>query len=737
MGANGYLWLIPLLPLAGAAVNLFAGRRLGKGAGVLACAAVFVPFLLSVRAFFALQALDPAGRAAGLSSVLDDWIRIGRVDVDLGLLVDPLSSVMILVVTGVGFLIHLYSTAYMAEDPRVGRYFAYLNLFTGAMLFLVLGDNLLLMFLGWEGVGLCSYLLIGFWFEETKNAVAGMKAFVVNRVGDYGFTVGMLLLLVTVGTTTGAWRLDFAGLRETFANPAFFHLLKDQKLLLTIAGILLFVGATGKSAQLPLYVWLPDAMAGPTPVSALIHAATMVTAGVYMIARMNFVYHPELAPAAMGTVAAVGAGTALFAATIGLVQNDIKKVLAYSTVSQLGYMFLGVGVGAFGAGIFHVMTHAFFKACLFLGSGSVIHAMHHALPHGADPQDIRNMGGLRKFMPVTFWTFLISTFAIAGCPPLAGFFSKDEILWQAFSRHHPLLWFMAACAAGLTAFYMFRLTFMTFFGAYRGGDPTVFLPPPPKPEFKDVGGHGEAAHGHEAHGAHGHGADAHGQDAHGQDSSGSGDPAHRHEPHESPWAMTLPLVVLAALACVAGFLGLPHVLGRNLMQEWMAPSFYAEGPHEASAALEWALMGVSVIIAAIGALTAYVFYLRRPELPAKARAAAEDVYRVLLHKYYVDEFYQICVVRPLLAFERQCARFDLAVIDGVVNGFARFWAGVSDYSGWFDNRFVDGLVNGTADAVQAAGSGARRIQTGRIRSYLAYSLVGVLLLVFAYNLWAR
>jgi NADH-quinone oxidoreductase subunit L len=736
------LWYIPLFPLAGAAVNLFLGPRLGKGfVKAVGCGAVLGAFVFAVLGFLRLQelaAVAHGGAAPALTASLGDWIAVGNVRAALGLLADPLSAVMALVVTGVGFLIHLYSTAYMAGDARFSRYFAYLNLFTAAMLLLILGDNLLLMFLGWEGVGLCSCLLIGFWFEETKNAVAGMKAFVVNRVGDYGFTIGMLLLFVTVGAVTGRWAVDFVSLREALAAGADTLGRGEPRTLLAIAGILLFVGACGKSAQIPLYVWLPDAMAGPTPVSALIHAATMVTAGVYMVARLNAVY--QLAPLAGEVVAVVGTLTALFAATIALVQTDIKKVLAYSTVSQLGFMFLGVGVGAsnpagFSAGIFHVVTHAFFKACLFLGAGSVIHAMHAALPHAADPQDIRNMGGLRHRMPVTAWTFLVATLAIAGCPPLAGFFSKDEILWLAFRTGHPVLWSLAAITAGLTAFYMIRLLLLTFFGAYRGNGPSLVLRPlTPPPVFADAGGHApEAAHGHAS-------ADAHATDA--RHDAGHDAPAPA-LPHESPAAMTAPLVVLAALAAVAGFLGLPAVIGTNRFEHWMEPVF--AGFHEAETAAhgllsehawEWLLMGASVAVAATGALTAVVFYVLRPDLPGRLATAAAGAYETLRNKYYVDEFYQAAIVRPLLAFERLCARFDLGVIDGCVNGFARFWHGTSDYSGWVDATLVDGTVNGTAEAVAAAGRQAQRLQTGRLRGYLAYSLAGALALVLGYHLWA-
>src|SRR6058998_3928037 len=434
------LWIIPALPLAAVGLNLLIGDRLGKrGTAWLACGAVGLAFAFAVRAVLRLAGLPEADRTIVENAYT--WMRVGDFSASVAFLLDPLSAVMCLVVTGVGFLIHVYSVGYMAHDPSFRRFFLYLNLFMFAMLTLVLADNFLLLFVGWEGVGLCSYLLIGFWYQRPAAAEAGKKAFVVNRIGDFGFLLGMFTLF-TFGGSLNFERL-FAAAPHVFpvAGP-----------VITFATICLFVGAIGKSAQIPLYVWLPDAMEGPTPVSALIHAATMVTAGVYMIARTNFIY--QMAPEAMMVVAVIGAVTAFFAASIGLVQNDIKRVLAYSTVSQLGYMFLALGVGAFAAGIFHLMTHAFFKALLFLGSGSVIHAMHHE-------QDMRKMGGLRKKIPWTFWTMTIATFAIAGIPPLAGFWSKDEILWKAYSSPHGswVFWVIGLFTAFLTAFYMFRLWF--------------------------------------------------------------------------------------------------------------------------------------------------------------------------------------------------------------------------------------------------------------------------------------
>jgi len=471
------VWLVPLLPFFGFLFQVLIGRRLPKPLpGLVGCLTVLGSAAISWYLFAALKAM-PAHEPRAIEASIAPWISVPglkdgalKIFIDHKLVVDPLTSVMILVVTNIGFLIHVYSLGYMADEKRYARYFSFLNLFTGFMLILVMASNLMLMFVGWEGVGLCSYLLIGFWFEKNENALAGMKAFVVNRVGDFAFTIGVLTLFVTLGTQAGVWTVDFSEMQaHKGAIPAG---------VATFVAIMMFIGASGKSAQIPLYTWLPDAMAGPTPVSALIHAATMVTAGVYMIARMNFLY--SLSPTAMAVVTAVGAATALFAGTIGLAQNDIKKVLAYSTVSQLGFMFMGVGVGAFAAGIFHLFTHAFFKACLFLGSGSVIHGM-------GGEQDIRKMGGLRTKMPWTFWTFVLATLAIAGFPGFAGFFSKDEILWQTVSTHRfdgtglkgwfaPLVWLVGALAALCTAFYMTRLVVKTFLGrpqwaktAFSGG----------------------------------------------------------------------------------------------------------------------------------------------------------------------------------------------------------------------------------------------------------------------------
>ena len=511
---NSLLWLIPVIPGVGAAINGLFGKRLGKRlSGLLACGSVAASFLIALGFFFTVF-LAEGGASARVEQSLFSWIP--SMGVDWAYRLDSLSMVMTLVVTGIGLLIHIYSLGYMSHDAGFSRFFSYLNLFTFFMLNLVLGANMLLLFIGWEGVGLCSYLLIGFWFERPAAAAAGKKAFIVNRIGDAGFIMAVFLTFVTFGT------LDFYGVMGQISAS------EMHGGVLTAIGVLLFVGAAGKSAQIPLYVWLPDAMEGPTPVSALIHAATMVTAGVYMVARSGVLF--AHAPAAMALVATVGAVTAIFAASIALFQNDIKKVLAYSTVSQLGYMFLGAGVGAFAAAIFHLMTHAFFKACLFLGSGSVIHTMEHAEHasgghrHYTEMQDMRNMGGLARYMPRTAYTFMIATVAIAGIPPLAGFFSKDEILWKTFEGGHFALWALAAAAAAMTAFYMSRQVIMTFWGDFRGGA------------------------------------------------------AMEKHLHESAPSMTVPLIILAAGSVVAGFVGVPAALGgANRIEHFLEPAIYAGG----------------------------------------------------------------------------------------------------------------------------------------------------------------
>ena len=661
-----YLRWIIFLPLLGAIINGLFGakiqKRFGKNAiAWLACAPVVLAFALSLAAFLTLTGLEPAKRA--LIDNLFPWITLGSLKVDMAFVVDPLSAVMILIVTGIGGLIHIYATGYMHEDGSLWRFFAYLNLFMAAMLTLVLGDNLLVMFVGWEGVGLCSWALIGFWYTDHTNTRAGNKAFIVNRVGDFGFVLGMFLLF---------WSLDSQGHATlTFREMVqWASTLQGQEIwgieVVTVATLLLFVGATGKSAQIPLFVWLPDAMAGPTPVSALIHAATMVTAGVYMTARMNVFF--SMAPATLNLIAVIGVATALLAATIALTQNDIKKVLAYSTVSQLGYMFIGIGVGAYAAAIFHLMTHAFFKACLFLGAGSVIHAMHHE-------QDMRKMGGLKQAMPVTFVTFFISVLAIAGFPPLAGFFSKDEILWLAFSGHHEVIWLLALIGAGLTAFYMFRQLFMVFFGECRADHHT------------------------------------------------------REHLHESPRVMTLPLVVLAAGAVVAGWIGLPAVFGGSQFAHWLEPVI-AQGEHHGSHAAELGLMALSIGVAASGLLLAYLMYYRRALSPQPfAKLAGGFFYRLFDRKWYFDEIYQAVFVNGSLLLARLFSLFDQYVVDGIVNGSAALTRFVSWLNGLFDLYIIDGIVNAIANLTFWVGNKFRRIQTGNINSYLYGILIAIALAV--------
>ncbi len=594
------VWTIPLLPLLGFLLNGFFGRRWGKGTSAfVACATVLIAFAFSLTSFLSL--LSFPGRQFQVAPF--EWIGVDGFSAAFGFLFDPLSAVMALVVSGVSFLIHVYSIGYMAHDPDQPRYFAFLNLFVFFMLTLVLAGNFLLLYVGWEGVGLCSYLLIGFWYKRPSAAKAGMKAFVVNRIGDFGFAIAIFLIFKNFGTVNYL---------EVFARaPEMAAALGGT---LTAIGLLLFLGATGKSAQIPLYVWLPDAMEGPTPVSALIHAATMVTAGVYMVARCSTLF--ALAPVTLMVVAIIGAATAIFAASMALVQNDIKKVLAYSTISQLGYMFLALGVGAFAAGIFHLMTHAFFKALLFLGAGSVIHAM-------ANEQDLRKMGGLKKFMPTTYWTFLVAALAIAGVPPLAGFVSKDEILWKSFSSPigHWLLWAVGSLTALLTAFYMFRLVFLAFHGA---------------PRF-----------GHDTH------------------------------PHESPRSMALPLSILGVLSIIGGWIGWPAILGGGAwFEHFLAPVFtHAEETlhleTHASHALEYGLMAFSVVIALIGIGWAYNWYVKSPAKAEALKTRFVGAYNLLLNKYWIDELYDAVIVTPLVKISTAVYRyFDLAVIDGAANGLA-------------------------------------------------------------------
>ena len=636
MTQNPYLWLIPTLPLAGAAINGFLGRRSSKKA-ITTIALTFpgLAFALALKI-----ALGFSSAAAPYVFNLAHWIRSGSLGLpnyftaDFAFYLDQLSLVMLLVVTGVGFLIHIYSVGYMSDDPGYYRFFSYLNLFMFFMLTLVLANNYLVMFIGWEGVGLASYLLIGFWFTKDSAASAGKKAFIVNRIGDFGFLIGLFLIIQHFGS------LNFT---DVFAKVQPLAAETTGAGLLTAIGILLMVGACGKSAQIPLYVWLPDAMEGPTPVSALIHAATMVTAGVYMVARSHVIF--ERAPMALTVVAIIGTLTALFAATIGITQTDIKKVLAYSTVSQLGYMFMACGAGAFSAGIFHLMTHAFFKGLLFLGAGSVIHAV-------GGEQDMRKMRGLRSYIPWTTATMGIATLAIAGIPPFAGFWSKDEILWKAYQAHW-VYWLIGAITALITSFYMFRLLFMTFAGDYRG---------------TQVDSHG---HAHSAHGDHGHG-----------------------EPHESPAVMLVPLIILAFLSLVGGLVGI-----HNGFEHFLEPVFGSEFPKtitEGSGNTEWLLMGFSVLFSFTGLILAYVLYVSKPYLPAKIAASLGAFYDAVLNKYYVDEIYAKVFVKPLVDGSTKILwqGVDRKVIDDTVNNAADGARQVSDevrhmqsgnvrsYAGW-------------------------------------------------------
>ena len=661
------LWLIPILPLAGAAINGFLGKNSSRRA-VTTIALVF-----SGAAF--AMALWVTMRFSSLSvpyhENLAHWIRSGSFAVDFAFYLDQLSLVMLLVVSGVGFLIHIYSVGYMWDDPGYYRFFSYLNLFMFFMLTLVLADNYLVMFIGWEGVGLASYLLIGFWFTKDSAAAAGKKAFIVNRIGDFGFLIALFLLIKHFGS------LNFD---QVFQSVAPLGTEKAGAGLLTAIGILLMVGACGKSAQIPLYIWLPDAMEGPTPVSALIHAATMVTAGVYMVSRSHMIF--ERAPMALTVVAIIGTLTAFFAATIGVVQTDIKKVLAYSTVSQLGYMFMACGVGAFSAGIFHLMTHAFFKGLLFLAAGSVIHAV-------GGEQDMRKMGGLRTKIPWTFWTMTAGTLAIAGIPGLAGFFSKDEILWRAYQASWAY-WLVGLTTAFITSFYMFRLWFMTFFGEYRGEAQTHSA--------------------HDAHGGHGHGGI-----------------------HESPRVMVIPLAILAVLSVVGGYVGVPGSLGgNNRFDKFLGPVFHGSAPADAQQApmgeksapaqetegpeaksgvsTELIFTAISVVAALLGLGLAWQLYYRNPHLPQKIAASMSRTYQTLLHKYYVDELYGALFVRPL------------------INGSTRIlWQGV-------DRKIIDAAVNDAGDGARHVSDEVRHMQSGNIRSYAGWVAAGSAL-VIAFMIW--
>ncbi|MDE1155151.1 MAG: NADH-quinone oxidoreductase subunit L [Acidobacteriaceae bacterium] len=644
------LWYIPLLPFAGFLLNGTLGRKLSR-AGVVAIALLFtaIPALIVARLWIFLGA---AGAPLKLSIASQPWIAVSNFQVNFAFSVDHLTLVMLSIITGIGFLIHLYSAGYMAHEEGFWRFFAYLNLFMFFMLVLVLSSNFLLLFVGWEGVGLASYLLIGFYFTKDSAAKAGKKAFIVNRIGDFGFLLAMFLIMQHFGS------LNF---EQVFAGVEAMPGMTGG--LFTAICLLLVLGATGKSAQIPLYVWLPDAMEGPTPVSALIHAATMVTAGIYMVSRCHLLF--DRSPVSLTVVALLGAATALMAATIGLVQHDIKRVLAYSTVSQLGYMFLACGVGAYSAGIFHLMTHAFFKALLFLGAGSVIHAM-------GGEQDMRVMGGLRKKIPVTFYTMSAGVFAIAGFPLLSGFFSKDEILYQAFVSPSPvgkLVWVVGVLTALLTSFYMFRLWFKTFFGT---------------PRFDE-----HSAGGHDAHQAHG--------------------------VHESPAVMTVPLMILAVLSVIGGIVGVPTAFGgHNEFEHFLAPVFETPGVATAtpgSASTAFALTSIAVLMFCIGLLAAWWMYLKKPGTAAALAKSAKPLYSLLEHKYWVDEFYTFLFVTPLQMFARM-------FLGGIVEG-----------------GLVQGIPAAGAGATRGLGALVRRMQSGNIRSYAGWLAIGaaVVLLVAVFT----
>jgi len=621
-----YLWLIPLLPLAGFVINGLGRNTLPKSIiGAIASLMVLLSFALSVGAFLQIKSTG-----APINVTLFDWVKVGDLQIPFAFLVDQLSAIMLLIITGIGFLIHLYSIGYMSHDEGFGKFFAYLNLFVFFMLLLVLGSNYVIMFIGWEGVGLCSYLLIGFWYGNAAYADAAKKAFVMNRIGDLGFLIGVFVIMKTFGS------IEYATVFAHAAN------MKSGDATIMLITLLLFVGATGKSAQIPLFTWLPDAMAGPTPVSALIHAATMVTAGIYMIARSNILF--TLAPVTQHVIAIIGVATLLLAALIALTQTDIKKVLAYSTVSQLGYMFLALGVGSYTGAFFHVLTHAFFKALLFLGAGSVIHAV-------SGEQDMRNMGGLKGKLPVTFITMLIGTIAIAGIPPLAGFFSKDEILAHTY-MHSPILYILGVLGAMFTSFYMFRLMYLTFWGKFRG--------------------------------------------THEQE----------HHLHESPPSMTIPLIVLAILSTVGGFMGVPEALGgHHWLEHWLEPvlskSAALTGKMFIAHNTEFMLMGISVGVAVIALIYAYIKYVKQADIPVADTEERPALVKLSYNKFYIDEIYDTIIRKPL-------------------DFFSDFFFKVIDKLG------IDGIVNGVAQAPCEAGKGLRLLQTGNVGFYIFMMVIGII-----------
>ncbi len=623
--------LIPGLPFLGFLLNGLLNRKLsGTVAGAIGTLTVLASFGLSLFLFLNFQYQYTVN--------LFDWISVGSLQIPFSYQIDQLSLLMLLLITGVGTLIHLYSIGYMHHDENVGKFFSFLNLFVFSMLILVLGANFVILFIGWEGVGLCSYLLIGFWNKHTSYNNAAKKAFIINRIGDLGFLLGIFLMYLTFNSVQYAEVFQKASLGQ-FGNYGVG--------VVTAITLLLFVGAMGKSAQLPLYTWLPDAMAGPTPVSALIHAATMVTAGIYLVLRANVLF--TLAPDTLEVVGIIGLATALFAATIGLAQNDIKKVLAYSTVSQLGYMFLALGVMGYTSSFFHVLTHAFFKALLFLGAGSVIHAM-------SNEQDMRRMGGLRKALPITFLTMLIGCLAISGIPPFAGFFSKDEILSHVY-EHNKVMWAIGVFTSFLTAFYMFRLLFLTFFGEFRGTE------------------------------------------------------EQRHHLHESPASMTLPLIVLAILSTVGGFMGAPMFVGKHYLADYLAPiftysrqilpaAFTTEPEHNT----ELMLMGISVLVAVVGIVLAYVMYVARAQRPAEDEAQRSAIDSLVYHKYYVDELYNNLIVKPVMALSTGLYKF-------------------------VENGIIDPIANGVGRVTLAGGQLLRNVQTGSVETYLILMVLGIVLIL--------
>ncbi|MGA2669126.1 MAG: NADH-quinone oxidoreductase subunit L [Ignavibacteria bacterium] len=621
-------YLIVLLPLAGFLVNGILGYRIKneKISGIIGSGTVFLSFLITAVTFFQFLSFDPGNRTYTIK--LYQWVSVDNFSAGISYLIDPLSLVMCLIVTGVGFLIHVYSIGYMHGDRGFARFFSFMNLFIFSMLNLVLADNFLLMFLGWEGVGLCSYLLIGFWYEKSFTGDAANKAFWVNRIGDAGFLIALFFIISNFHT------LNFGTL---------FGILKTTPVntgLLTATTILLLVGATGKSAQIPLYVWLPDAMAGPTPVSALIHAATMVTAGVYLLARCSLMF--ALSPITMELVLIIGSFTAFFAATIAIAQNDIKKILAYSTISQIGYMFMAMGSGAFSSGIFHVTTHAYFKALMFLAAGSVIHSMH-------DEQDITQMGGLKNKMKVTYLTFLMGAIAISGIPPFSGFFSKDEILSGVFAGGNYFFYILSLITAFMTAFYIFRLISLTFFGHSRYDTETI-------------------------------------------------------HPHESPKVMTIPLIILAVLSVIGGFVGLPQVVGSNLIENFLNPVFESSKGllpvHELTSSVVILLIIISVIVAVVGIFLSLKSYAAGRKL----KLAEGWFYRTVSNKYYIDEFYNFIIVKPIKRLSDLFYSFlDLNIIDGIVNGSGRFFLSLS--TDW------------------------RKLQTGVIQDYAVISIAGIILIL--------